>query len=220
MPDNYNTSKICVNQHVPWLFTDMPYFNRWMGEHTADSCHWRMIPNGLHENKVSDYPNDRARSLGLDLKEWRKSGSHILIAPSSDTLTRWITGQLANDWMKDTVTELKKHTDRPIVIRRKPRKNGISGPMVETKSVADDLKDCWAVITLASIVGVEAAVAGIPVISHAASATGPISTDQLSNIEKPRLPERQAWLNTLTYRQFTKEEIRSGLAHEVLHQLL
>ena len=219
-PENFNISKACSNQKMPWLFADMPYFNRWMGEHTAETCHWRLIPNGLHETRANDYPEDRVKSLGLSLRDWRKSGSHILIAPSSDTMTNWVTGRYAKQWLNETLAELKKHTDRPIVIRNKPRKNVTSGPMVETKSVTEDLKDCWAVVTLASIVGVEAAIAGIPVISHPSSATSTISTDQLSSIEKPRMPERQSWINTLSYRQFTKAEMRSGLAYEVLHQLL
>ena len=216
---NYDITKAMITQGKSWLFTDMPYFNRWMGEHTAESCHWRLIPNALHECNVIDYPSDRARHMGINLQDWRQQGNHVLVAPSSDTITRWLIGKSTKQWLDETLLALRAHTDRPVVVRHKPRRDGKSGPMVENRSVAEDLKDCWAVITLCSLVGVEAAIAGIPVMSHSLSATAAISTARIDHIENPRMPDRQAWLNTLSYRQFTKAEMRSGLAHAVLHQL-
>lgn len=217
---NYHITKSCVEQQSSWLFADMPYFNRWMGEHTADSCHWRLIPKALHESKIHDYPDDRSKTLLKEVREWRTNGIHVLIAPSSDSITRWMTGMSSEQWLRNTLKDLAQHTDRIIRVRYKPRKHGMSGPMVQDVPVADDLKDCWAVVTLCSIVGVEAAVAGIPVISHQSSATAAVSTQDLADIESPCMPDRGRWLNTLSYRQFTKAEMRSGLAHEILHQLL
>ena len=193
-----------------------------MGEHTADSCYWRLIPNDIHANKIQDYPIDRANALGIKLKDWRKNGQHILIAPSSDTVTRFVVDPNTSDqsWVQQVINQLSKITDRPLRVRYKPRKGKRSGPMVETTSVNDDLKNCWAVVTSSSIVGVQAAISGIPVFSHPQGPAAPVATFDLAMIEKPRMPERQAWLNTLTYRQFTKAEMSSGLAREILHQLL
>lgn len=216
---NYTITKSIVSSGKKWLFTDMPYFNRWMGEHTAETCYWRLIPNGLHANSIVDYPDDRKKLLGIRAKPWRKQGTHILILPSSDTMTRWVAGMTDEEWISSTVAAVRSKTDRPIKIRKKPRAGKQSGPIVETTPLSNDLRDCWAVVTLASIAGVEAAIEGIPVISHASSATAPISTS-LGEIELPNMPDREAWLNTLAYRQFTKAEIRSGLAYSVLHQLL
>ena len=220
--DNRIYAGRCIDEKRRWLFADMPYFNRWMGEHTADSCHWRLIPNGIHEHTIGDYPGDRADSLGIELRDWRKDGKHILIAPSSDTVTRFILEKDVSDkqWTRETVEILKDLTDRPIKIRNKPRKGKLSGPMVEITSLEADLRDCWAVVTTCSIVGIQAAIAGIPVFCHPRAPSAAVGNFALSRIERPEMPDRRQWLNTLTYRQFTKAEMRSGLAREILHQLL
>jgi hypothetical protein len=200
----------------------MPYFNRWMGEHTADTCHWRLIPNSIHESTVGEYPSDRAEALKIRLVDWRTSGSHILIAPSSDTVTRFTLDTDTSDkqWVRETVSTLSNLTDRPIRIRHKPRKGKLSGPMVEATPLEDDLRDCWAVVTTSSIVGIQAAIAGIPVFCHPRAPSSAVGNHSLSRIERPEMPDRQRWLNTLAYRQFTKAEMRSGFARSILHQLL
>lgn len=219
--DNISIANRCRQEKHKWLFADMPYFNRWMGEHTANSCHWRLIPNGIHETTIGDYPSDRVDLLDIKLKDWRNNGSHILICPSSDTVTRWVDKNLnENSWVKETIHNIKQHSDRPIRVRRKPRNGKSSGPMVESVPLEDDLRNCWAVVTSCSIVGAQAAIAGIPVFCHAFSPAAAIGNFDLADIEKPRMPERQAWLNTLSYRQFTKAELGNGFAKEILHQLL
>ena len=220
--DNKILALKCLREGKKWLYADMPYFNRWMGEHTADTCHWRLIPNDIHESKVGDYPSDRADALGIHLQDWRKQGSHILIAPSSDTVTRFILDRDVSDrqWTRETVQILSDITDRPLRIRNKPRKGKLSGPMVETKPLEHDFEDCWAVVTTCSIVGIQAAIAGIPVFCHPRAASAAVGNLALSRIERPEMPDRRLWLNTLAYRQFTKAEIRSGMAYSVLHQLL
>jgi len=219
--ENEKLAQRCIREDRRWLFADMPYFNRWMGESTAEQCHWRLIPNAIHESSSGDYTSDRIDSLGIRLADWRNSGSHILLAPSSDTVTRFILDGISElQWIKSTLEKLKTITDRPINVRRKPRKGKLSGPMVETKPLEEDFRDCWAVITTCSIVGVQAAIAGIPVFCHPKSASAAVGNLCLSTLERPKKPDRQRWLNTLAYRQFTKAEMRSGLAREILHQLL
>lgn len=219
---NRSVAARCINEHRRWLFADMPYFNRWMGEHTSEICHWRLIPNALHVHEARDYPSDRADKMNVVLHDWRSRGSHVLIAPSSDTMTKFVVNADMSDksWLDNTLHKLRKHTDRPLRVRLKPRSGKTSGPMVESISVDHDLRDCWAVVTSCSIVGVQAALAGIPVFSHPLGPAAPIANDDLANIESPIMPDRRLWANTLAYRQFTKAEMRSGLAHEILHQLL
>lgn len=220
--DNKTLAQRCMAENKPWLFADMPYFNRWMGEHTAEHCYWRLIPNDLHAHELGSYPNDRADSLGIQLQDWRKNGQHILIAPSSDTVTRFVVDPTLSDvgWVHDVTSKLSSLTDRPWRVRHKPRKGKRSGPMVETTPIENDLKDCWAVVTSCSIVGVQAAIAGIPVFCHPRSPAAPVGNLDITQIEKPHMPERQAWINTLAYRQFTKAEMSNGLAKEILYQLL
>ena len=213
---NDKTANQCRNKK--WLFTDMPYWNRWMGPETADTCYWRVIPNALHETGIHEYPNNRCKDVRL--LDWRTTGKHILVCPSSTPMTMWTCNQTEPIWVRYTIDQLKKYTDRKIVIRHKPRLGKLSGPLVEKTSVEQDLLDCWAVVTNCSIVGAQAAILGIPVFCHESSPAFAVGNTDLKDIEKPLMPDRQEWLNTLSYRQFTKLELSNGFAKEVLQTFL
>ena len=58
---------------------------------------------------------------------------------------------------------------------------------------------------------VEAACLGIPVFCHEQGPAKPIALTDLSKIESPVRPDRTPWLNTLSYFQFTEQELRQGI---------
>lgn len=201
-----------VRSSKQYIFTDMPYWGRWMGDNRS-SCYWRVIPDALHCNWVRDYPGDRFQQLNVSIRDERKSGSHVLICPSSPTMERFYD---QSNWTKRTIEALREHTDRPIRVRQKPRANGTSGPRVADVPFEQDVKDAWAVVTLASIAGVEAACLGIPVFCHPASACAPVGNLDISRIENPIFDINIKWLNTLAYHQYTEEELRKGLVNDCL----
>lgn len=210
--DNYNLIK---NSQKPFYFTDMPYWNRWMGNN-RDTCSWRIIPNKLHCNWVENLPNDRFKKLGITVKDWRTKGDHILVCPSSISMNRFYDRP---NWLNETVDKLKEHTDRPIRIRHKPRNAKTSGPLAATIPFEDDIKDAWAVVTLTSIAGVEAACLGIPVFCDKVAPCAQLGNIDLSNIENPLLLDRNLWLNTLSYYQYTEGEMRGGIINDyILHK--
>lgn len=198
-----------VKSSSNYFFSDMPYWGRWSGDNRG-SCYWRVIPNALHCNWIDDVPSDRFNKLNVLVKEQRKTGNHILLCPSSVTLERFYD---ETNWTNRTIAELRNHTDRPIRIRRKPRARGTSGPSVAAVLLDEDLRDAWAVVTLASIVGVEALCEGIPVFCHKASPCAAVANLDLSMIENPKFEHNQSWLNTLSYYQYTEHELRKGLAN-------
>ena len=80
--------------------------------------------------------------------------------------------------------------------------------------------DTFCVIGYSSNALVEAAMHDIPVISLGHSATKSLYNYQLEDIEKIKpayLSDKQAWLNHLAYSQFTREELASGLAWEIIN---
>ena len=200
----------------PFLFTDMPYFNRWMGDN-RDTCHWRVIPDHVHVNPeiYGKYPNDRFNQLNVTVKDWRTNGDHILVCPSSPAIERYY-GDV--NWLEGTLQLLKQHTDRPIRVRHKPRANGTSGPRAAAIPFEEDCKNAWAVVTLASIAAVEAACLGIPVFTHEKGPGGVLANKDLSKIEEPLMADsaRTLWLNTLAYYQYTEAEIAAGLYKDIL----
>jgi hypothetical protein len=204
---NFDLIKEYQNLNKQFYFTDMPYWNRYMGNN-RDTCSWRIIPNSLHCNWVEDYPNDRFKKLNITVKEWRKTGDHILVCPSSNTINRFYN---QNNWLNDTLAELKKYTDRPIKIRNKPRNSKTSGPLAALTTFEEDVKNAWAVVTLVSIAGVEAACLGIPVFCNLASPVATLGNTNIANIESPLLNDRTKCLNTLAYYQYTENELKAGM---------
>lgn len=204
---NFNLLKTAQTNNDRFYFTDMPYFNRWLGDNRT-SCSWRIIPNALHANWIKDYPDDRFKKLKITVKDWRQKGEHILVCPSSNTINRFYNQQ---NWLQETIAELKKYTDRPIRIREKPRANGTSGPRAAKISFEDDIKNAWACVTSVSIAGVEAACLGIPVFCSQESACKPIGNFDFTLIESPNLLDRKQWLNNLAYYQYTENELKQGL---------
>ena len=203
-----------VNNYTkPFVFTDMPYFNRWMGDN-RDTCHWRVIPNHVHCYwQMLNAPDDRFKRLNITVRDWRTNGDHILVCPSSPDLESHYGD---HNWLAGTLEILKQHTDRPIRVRHKPRANGTSGPRAATIPFEEDCKNAWAVVTHSSIAGVEAAVLGIPVFCRFSSPCNPIAKQSLSYIEDPAMPDRSGWLNSLAYYQYTEAEIAAGLYKDIL----
>ena len=208
---NYALIKKYKEYNINWLFTDMPYWNRWMGNN-RDTCYWRIIPDDLHVTTVGDFPNDRLKKFPLSIKEWKLKGDYILVCPSSYMMENYYN---EINWTENIIKEIKKYTDRPIKVRTKPRNATTSGPRAATIAFEDDCSNAYAVVTLASITGIEAALLGTPVFCHPLSACAPIATPDISLIETPFRPDRSKWLNTLSYFQYTEAEIKQGLYKQI-----
>ena len=49
---NYNRCLQHKQNSTPWMFCDMPYWNRWDPNNPHDNYAWRIIKDGLHVNKI------------------------------------------------------------------------------------------------------------------------------------------------------------------------
>ena len=215
--NNYELIQQRIQKNHDWLFADMGYIGRWNGLREAvdpdADYYWRITKNKTNQNEILPVPNDRFKKFNIKLKDWRKSGTHILVCPSSVTMNKFINRP---NWLEETVNILKQHTDRPIRVRHKPRGKGTSGPMAATVPLVEDLKDCWAVVTSVSATVVESAISGIPVFSHHLGPGAGLGNTDYTQIENPYMGGREQWLSSLCYRQFTPREIASGKAFELL----
>jgi hypothetical protein len=82
--------------------------------------------------------------------------------------------------------------------------------------ILQDFVNCWAVVTYNSSPGVAAAIEGIPVfitdpVAEVSQAYD-IGNTKLKNIEKPRLLDRQKWIEKISMCHWNFEEIKSGKA--------
>ena len=160
--------------------------------------------------------------LGLSLKEWKFSGDHILICTQRNG--GWsMAGYDVVTWLKSTINELRKYTDRPILVRGHPgdknAKNYLSQlPLNISKSpnLEDDLKNAHAVITYNSSPGVAAGIEGIPVFvtdpNPKLSQAYDVANLNLADIETPKTFERQQWVEKLSMCHWKFEELDSGAA--------
>jgi len=175
------------------------------------------LPNFANfKNKNS--PSDRWEQLvsvqGLELKPWRTKGDNILIClQRRGSFAVRDIDQI--QWMLNIVKELKKYTDRKILVRTKDRhlNDQIRSLDVEISNEDDDMYTAWAAIVMSSTIDIKLVLSGIPVFTMTNRAfTYPLGNHELSNIEDPILANRKQFFYDLAYAQWTIEEMREGLA--------
>jgi len=164
---------------------------------------------------IIERPWDRLEKTNVRPKKMR-SGTNILIAPPSQKLLNNYDIVL-EDWLTNVQEEIKKHTDRPIIIRIKQSRS--TRLIDNTMEMALD-QDVHCLVTFSSIAAGEALLHGKPAITLGPNAAGPLCSQSLSEIENPRIPsleEVEAWARHIAYCQFTEAEMRDGTAWRILN---
>jgi hypothetical protein len=177
-----------------------------------------------NDNPGVDNWNNIRRDYNMDLKPWRTRGNHILI-----TLQRplgWsMRGNNLMSWLEATFSNIRKHSDRPIVMRWHPGdwKNFPQyAPILEKykatvspqeKHILSDLENCWALVchnstpsSVATIEGVPAFITDDPGYCQA----GDIANRDFSLLENPSMPDRDLWVRKLAQCHWSFEDTRSG----------
>lgn len=149
---------------------------------------------------------ERWDALGVDLKPWRTDGEHVLVCPNrSFGRPGYI---MPIDWAEDVKKRLERLTKRPVRIRPHPGNGAHKTPL------ADDLKGAWAIVIWSSSAGVQALIAGVPVICEAPAWIG-MPADELGGIACVEMAtgsdfNRLTALHALAWGQWHYEEIASG----------
>lgn len=183
-----------------WWYCDNSYFDR------SRETYFRITRNALQcDGLRACWSGDgaaRLRTLGVTIKDWRAGGEHIVVCPQTEEFLQVVAGY-EGDWLADAIAAIKKHTDRPIRIRKKGEK----------RPLTEDLKGAWCLVTHMSCAAVEALIAGVPVFATGRSAAQWMGISDLSLIETPYYPERrQYWAEVLAANQWNLDEMRSGYA--------
>ena len=152
---------------------------------------------------IRDVPGDRWAALQTEVRPWRQSGSHIVIAASSRTYARF---HRVESWIADTIDALARVTARQLVIRDKESKRPLQA----------DLEGAHCLVSHGSIAAVEAVICGCPVFVHPDSAAALVGRTDLKLIERPAMPDRTRWLHSLAYCQFNERELVDGTLWRLL----
>ena len=172
--------------------------------------------------------NKIRNDLNIDVQPWRKEGRHILICLQRNG--GWSMKQLpVMQWLPNIIAQIKKHTDRKIVVRAHPgdgkakeylRLNQPGVRISTNPTIQQDFVDCHAVVTYNSSPGVAAAVEGIPVYvmdpDPRSSQAFDIANTDISTINDPKTFDRQPWLEKIAMCHFNFDDLRNGTAWKII----
>lgn len=195
---------------------------------------WRLSINGITRSALFPKVNiDKSRvdKLGIKLKPWH-SGDYVLICGQHARSEQWKNMPDMNEYYKQTVLEIKKYTDRPIIIRSHPRyreniffnidKDFFNSHNVEfnmpkhIQKTYDnfDLESILAhshcTISYSSNSGLTSIIEGTPAIVSKESLAFPVATDQIANINTLLTPDREEWLIDLCHKEWYEDELENA----------
>ena len=215
----------CWKDKRDFYFMDTGYFGNYISKNNPKGQKkWhRIVKNNVqHISELIKRPDDRWKKLKiffptLEWTGWKKSGSDILLVAPSGKPCKFY-GINVQDWIDNTVEQLKKYTDRNIIIRHKTATRNERS----TKNTIYDAmnNNIFAMVTYNSIAASEAVAYGIPAFTLAPNAAYIVSCNDLSLIETPYYPDEELvyrWCCHLSYGQFNSEEMASGIAWKILN---
>ncbi len=118
-----------------WWYVDVGYITEQITRypepkiHNYDKTYFRIVKGKIHTVRGAignGLRLTKLRNQGIDaeFKGWYTGETkHILLCPSSPTVTYHINGISQEDWIKTVGEDLRKYTDLPIKVRNKPRPN-------------------------------------------------------------------------------------------------
>lgn len=190
---------------------------------------WKLGIDGINARanfgNMENLDDTRVRKLGLELKDWKTQGDYILVCGQHAHSEQWLEQPDMDTYYKNTVTEIRKYSDKPIVLRSHPRfREGLHFPcdlewykdknvewntpvkILETYDSFDleNLFNHTAITySYSSNAGVSSIIHGVPAVVDKQSLAYPMSS-------QPRIiqtPDRTEWLRKMSYVEWYPEEI-------------
>tara|TARA_B100001027_G_scaffold215863_1_gene190757 strand:- start:5566 stop:6570 length:1005 start_codon:yes stop_codon:yes gene_type:complete len=215
--------KECIARGKDFYFMDTGYVgnNPSTNNPNGKKIYHRIVKNALQnlhmpekEGNENLYGGERWKRLAIPFKD-NVPGRKILIVPPSEKVMKYFERDL-DQWINETILEIKKHTSRPIEVRKKPsREDRVSVNTIE--QALDDNVHCM--VTFNSIAALEAMIYGKPAIVLGPNCAQDLCEKRLERIEFVKHPGRKqlTWLcRYLSNNQFTYDEMLSGYAWQQL----
>lgn len=197
--------------------------NGYMGN-VMKKKHWyRIVKNDIqHIGRMKEVPKDRWNNMVAlapwlvyhGQKEAPKDGPILLVTPSDKPCLYY--GINRDKWVEETIKEIKKYTDREVIVRDK----GLRSERIRDNSVASqcfrDGVNC--VVTYNSIAAIEAVHYGIPAFTMSPHAGDVICNTDLSKLEQPWYPDEtlvRQFFHWIAYCQYTPHEMINGTAMRI-----
>lgn len=207
-------------------------YHRW-----SWTSYFRDEGNYCNANSPSDRWQQIQKEQNIEIKDWQHPGDKIVLLlqrPGDSSLKNLIKKYHSYEmFIKTVVTEIRKHTDRKILVRPHPlrlekqvriinklklrgieisEQPGMRRGLHGGEHLYNDLKNAWAVVGFNSNALTETVCEGIPTFSLCPSSMAwECSNTNLKDLENPKTFDRQQWLNNLGYCQWRRDECLAGL---------
>jgi hypothetical protein len=236
--------KFIKKSNKPFIVSENTIFRRYMENYKRfgwNSYYWDE-GNFNNDNVGPERWNKFEKRTGIAFKDWHSPGDYILIMAQKEgdsSLLRLYNAGYKSfyDWVVETIAEIRKHTDRPIVIRPHPRnlsrgvmyaehridtltrlgyKNICISSNLEVGFGGDgltvDIQNAYCTVTYNSNSAVESMEEGIPTFAlDPSSPIAPVAHTDLSEIENLNYAvDLQEWKNKVAYQVWHKEEVKRG----------
>lgn len=188
----------------PYYFIDNSYFDATRGQR------FRVTMNRPQHTGQGESDGQRFAQLRLRVLEERyPQPPGWVVAVEQSPVFMLLTARDPR-WLERELAHHLSHAkaDGPPV-RLRPWTNDKPAAMSTLQS---DLARAWLLVTHSSAAAVEAVLAGVQV------RVSPMSAAYSLGSALPSVPERMAWASVLADNEFTREELRSGMAWEVVNR--
>ena len=191
---------------------------------------WKLGINGINRDAdfaVEDYmPSDRLTKFGIALQSWQQDGEYVLICGQHGHSQQWIDMPDMDTYYKDTIAEVRKYIDKPIVVRSHPRyreglhwscdsawykEQGVTWDIPKHIQQTYDsfdlehmLKHTYCTISHSSNAGISSVIAGVPAVVSQHSLAYDVGTKLDTYLSKP---DRMNWINRMSYIEWFPDEI-------------
>jgi len=216
----------CIKQGKPVIIIEVGNFKRGT---TWRICYQHINGLGIFGN-TENLDVTRPQKLNIALAPIKiKRKEAILVASQHSKSLQWEGQPSMEQWIRNTVANIRQFSTRPIVVRPHPRspiREKISGATIEVPCKLENSYDDFdidynyhCVINYNSGPAVQAAINGIPIICDSSSLAFPVS-ETWQNLENPQLPNRDEWFLQLCHTEWTVEEITQGIPLARLQNIL
>ena len=186
---------------------------------------WKIAVNNINAlgyyGHQTNLDMDRPRKLQLSMATQVGRGSSILVAAQHRNSLQTQMLVSIEDWVTQTVIEIKKFSDRPIIVRPHPR-SPLNANFVPNSVFIEKPEQIYGtydnfdlrfnfhtVINYNSGPGIQAVIEDCPVIVDVSSLAYPMSIT-LDQLESPPKFDREQWFIEITHTEYTVDEIRRG----------
>ena len=162
--------------------------------------YFRVVYNDYWHNGSGSKPDDRLKKMNLKFNNLNKDGEYIILSePTNDAINYYNL----KDWAHKTIDEIKKYSDRKIVLHNR----GSKIPLINL------LPKAWAFVSDHSSAGFKAMQSGVPAYFTNKTLQ---NIGNIKNIEKHEI--EYSIFNNLAYEQWTIKEIQNGDCWQYLMQ--